>query len=692
MSRVMGWIPAGLIGVAGVLAGLAFGVIRNGDLGNAGEAFLSILFTTLAIGLYGGALVALPLATVAFMFRRISLRSDSIAWRTMLDLGADRGTIVRDQTVDGLRRGALTTGAGVLIGLVLAMTVPYFRPADEGVALPSLYALAGMVAAYVLLVAVTGGVHWLAARSATRPGPRPGVATGLEAEPPADRARMSRWTWLLIVAVAFSAGMLTADRFAPLRPTSPTTSAQVWLENTFTGFEVVANLGGLILAARAIAWATRRLAATLGRVLARATANRPSGLGLAAQIAADGLTRRSSLRSLATGAIGGVIAIAALSSVVSSVDAAENEVDAAFTMDYTVATVAWWTDTSLPSGAVDDAIDPAVLEALLADDSVIAVPYGVLLDDPFDWSSTTEHSGGAVLTGSGTSRASTLVVDPADLEVRHSDGLRPVGLQDGTATVGWGTPPWDEATFSDGRDDLFGLYGSDASAFVTRAWAEEAYGAVPVVGVILWPADAELPLSPDGLIQRGELWGEDLATLDAAVDAAGGDELATYVSDGSGTQKFASGFVGALTVLAIPLSVLGIGLVVALGNASVRDRRRELATLSALGASPRAVRTAPAIEVATTVLAACLVGIPAGTLVALTLYHPTLLQAGAPLDLSNTLWIMGWDLAHASFGTPLAVGAAALVVSTAAALLVGSWMARGTPVEELRTADKAGVR
>ncbi|WP_062205371.1 FtsX-like permease family protein [Demequina salsinemoris] len=672
----MAWAPAGLMGVAGLLAGLTFGT-------STPDTLVSMAVSTMAITVWGGALVVLPLGLLAWTLRRLALRTSAPEYRTMLDLGGDRRTIVRGESFRGARDGALTTGIGVVVGLTLTMTLPYYDQGTDGLRAPSLAALAGLVIAYGALIVTTGAVYGAAAFSASRPGPRPGIAADAVAfdSSSVGNGRRRRMLLLQLSAFAASAGALLVYRIAGHSFVSLSETAATWLSRGIGFVTAVAALSGIALAARLLSRTTIRVAAWLGEGLAELVSWSAQGLGLAARIAADSLKHRTDARALATGAMAGVMALATVISVSQSIDDAESQVNEAFQIDYTISSTDWYwpTETDGPT-VVQDALDADLVSSLLDDPRVIAIPYGVVSGVATRWEDSYWFSEDG--DRSWVFTESFMVVDPTDLEVRSDGGLTAVGFQDGVFTQALpGALASSDPSTETETADLFELPDTTVGPFVTRAWAEEQYGDVPVVGVILWLADED---------QAADDAADGHPILRSIVSEYGGDDLFTFGTDLS--DDIVSSERTDHTALVWILLVVGVGMTVALASASVRDRRRELATLSALGASPRAIRLAPAVEVAVTIVSATVVGIGFGTLVALVRSHPTLLGIGAPFDPTTALWIMGWDLAHASFALPLAVAAAGLVLSVLAALVLGTGVAKSTPVEELRTADKEGVR
>ncbi len=681
MRRFTTWAPAGLMGVAGVLAGLTFGAAEPDSLG--AEALISMAVTTVAITFWGGALVVLPLGVLAWAIRRAALGTAAPELRTMLDLGGDRRVIVRDEALRGLRAGAIASGIGVVLGLTVAMTLPYYSPIDGGMQVPNLAALAGLLFAYTALAVATGAVYALAAVSASRPGPRPGVAADAVAagvQTPGARRGPGRALLVQLALFALGAGGLLAYRVAGHPSESLGSTTTTLISVAIGAATVVAASSGVALAARLLSGTTVRVAAWAGEGLAQLLSWSTQGIGLAARIAADGLRHRTGTRTLAAGAMAGIMVLATMISVSRSIDAAEDQVNEAFEIDFTIAaTDLWWPEESDEPTVVRDALDKDFVSAMLEDERVIAIPYGMVAGVAVRW----ENSYWATEDG-GLSQVfaeSFMVVDPADLELRSEGGLTPVGFQDGVFT----NPMADGLSNASPTDqtataDLFELVDTNVGPFVTRAWAESHYGDVPIVGMILWLADEDAAAAEVGNGHK---------QLRAIIAEHGGAELNTLGVSG-GDKGWPETFDAALLVWV--LLIMGVALTLMLASTSVRDRRRELATLSALGASPRAIRLSPAVEVAVTVASSAIVGIGFGTLAALVWSHPTLLGIGAPFDPATALWIMGWDLSHASLALPLAVAAAGLVLSVLAALLLGSGMAKGTPVEELRTADKEGVR
>ncbi|MFV0285399.1 MAG: FtsX-like permease family protein, partial [Demequina sp.] len=127
-------------------------------------------------------------------------------------------------------------------------------------------------------------------------------------------------------------------------------------------------------------------------------------------------------------------------------------------------------------------------------------------------------------------------------------------------------------------------------------------------------------------------------------------------------------------------------------HASATSRRRDLATFAALGATPRSLRAAPTWEAVVTVGSAAGIGTLLGVGLALAFSNPFLLAPGAPFDAGE----IGWHLAHGLTTVPWLVVIGGCVVAVTAAAIVAGWagrsMATGTPVDELREAQREGAR
>ncbi|WP_084125306.1 FtsX-like permease family protein [Demequina sp. NBRC 110054] len=661
----MAHVPLGILGIAGVLAGIATAVSLAGtSIDTCGRACVEWDYDAeTAIALVGATLfLLLPAALLTYAFRVIGIRPDADRWRVEMALGASRDSIVTAELLRGLRHGAAAGGIGLAWGIAATLANPGVRPENlSGAALAlAMYSFGFLV----VLVAVSGFAYQAAASRVTATAPSAEHAPTLESGTVENPSRLQRR--IALGAIAAALAFFLVDRTWPgiAWPggdvTSLAATIAVWI-----AFGTFADL--LLLSP------PRWLAVALGRGLTEFLGGFSRSMGTALAMATDALGRRSALRRLATMLTTLLIGIVAFTTTTTELASARDASEAPFSYATVLTTLTW--EESLPAGVVSKALPDDVVATLESDARVVTVPAGMIVTGAEDG-----RIGGSV-DGAGDGGEVVLVVAPTDLAEISAEGLRPVGLQDGTVTSG-------DAELNDlgasavaalGGTTVFKVPSTYVEPIATREWAESVYGDVPASSLMLWPADAALSY-------------EDAGTLMDQVLADAGAEVDGHVLAGGADRSDPSWTESLWLAIGAPVLILGVGLIVALGASSARDSRRELATLAALGASPRALRLIPALESALTITGATVVGTLSGTVASVLWNHPTLLKSGAPLDPSETLWGLGWELGHAPWIVGLGVGSVALMVAVAVSLVLGLSMSQGTPVEELRTADKEGVR
>lgn len=661
-------LGAAVIALAAVLGALANPIVVSGpsDVTPVGIALM-------VTGFY----VVVPLALlgpIGYTFRVLGTRPLAEEWRMRVALGEPAATLVGEQARRGAIAGVWASGAGALVGTALqTLLMPVIAGQSPRV---SVVGLAGIVVTLALTIGTTTAAYALAAGRAAATPARATAAQALETPPSAREARVRAWMWRGLAVVVGLAGVVALwDRLWFARDDVAGTGF-AWWWNAVGIARGVLVLGGLVLLVRVVAISGAALSARAATPLSHRAA------GPAAQVAADGLRRRSRIRVLAAGTIGAVLLASAWLATVIPVDMARDAVADALSPPLVVASTDTMVVEDAPPGFDRREMPAEEIATILDDPRVIAVPFALLRG---------EASGYQVISEDGESwrelqQTQVLVVDPADLARVAPDGLRPLGLQDGTVTSGrFGVTVGEVMGGTVGAVARIPLTASTLEAFVlnglafdtfgTRAWAEAQLGEAPVTGVLLWPAE-----------------GVTVSELDAAATEILEDPGLTWWHLG-GDASISIGMVGDLgtLVLLALLLAIGIALTTSLAIATARDRRADLATLQALGANPRSLRWAPAIEVMVTVLAAAAVAIPMGVVLGVVGAHPTLLHAGAPLDAVETLWGLWWELGHVGWAVPLVLAAGAAACGAVAAGAVGWRLMRGAPVEQLREAQKEGV-
>ncbi|WP_084075355.1 ABC transporter permease [Demequina sp. NBRC 110052] len=654
-------IPVVLFTFSGVLAGIATGLVLTSaevafpapasiEFGYSDTAFVAVLIAGLFAAFVAGVL--------GYALRVVGLRHEAAQWRVEMSLGAVREDLVHAQTWQGARHGALAGAGGVTVGLAGVLMLPASSVPSEN---PFGAWMLALVHGFTLvaITAVAGSLAYqAAAQRLTAPG-RASAPTLLE-PPEEDSPQSPRVTLILAMMGAAGLGVLSFHRLAPLTaPEDPSSGAGL----------VVAVAGGLALVAaysllpRPLGYGVQRAAASaalgVAALLERAGSRPSSGLRLGAQA----LSRRSRLRTLAAALTTLVIAVVAFASTTSALSDARQRAESPYWTYGVLSTVRW--DEALDPGVVASRLPDAVVQAIVDDPRVIAAPAGLIVtsedDGPIDGTVTVTSAGEAML-----------VVAPEDLAGVGDTGLRPLGFQDGTVTSRG------EGATRVGEADLYRLRSVGLAPLVTRTWAEAAYGDVPVSSVIVWAAEP------------GQSAEATFAMFDDVFADAGASLDFHVLGSTGGASSGEAGIVGWL--FGSPFIMLGVGLVIALAASSARELRREMATLAALGASPRALRAVPMVEAGFGIAAATLVGTVSGAFIATLASHPTLLKPGAPLDLGETLWGWAWQWQHVAWGAPLGIGAVSLALALLVTAAFGSSMARGTPAQEIRLADKEGVR
>lgn len=650
-------VPVILLALSGLLSGVASGlVLSSGEFTvlspvSVEFSYSDTAFAAVLVALLFSVLVA---GVLGYAFRVVGLRSEAARWSVEMALGAAREDIVHAQTWLGARHGAITGASGTAVGMLGVLTLPAYSVPDHSALGAWTLALAHAVV-LVGVTAVAGSLAYqAAAQRLTSPAP---ASTPMALEPPDETPQMSRKATLIYAMIsAAGLGLLTFNRFVPLA-----SEGDYSLAVAFAGLAALMTVYTLV--PQTLGRAVQRVAASAASAVASLLERGSSRSASALRLGDETLSRRSRLRTLSSATTTIVIGVIAFAGTTSALSDAREQVETRY-WTYGVLSTARW-DTELAPGVVAQALPESVVQAIVDDPRVVAAPAGLIVtsdaDGPLDGTVTVTSEGEAVL-----------VIDPSDLEGVSADGLRPLGFQDGTVTS-FGEGPTHVEDMA-----LYRIRSVGLAPLVTETWAREAYGAVPVSSVIVWAADQELD-------------DEAAFALFDDVFADAGGQLGFHVLGSSGSASSGEpGIVGWL--MGAPFIVLGVGLVIALAASSARDLRREMATMAALGATPRALRTVPMVEAGFSIAAATLVGTAAGAFIATLASHPTLLHAGAPLDPAEALWGWAWQWQHVAWETPLGVGALSLALALLASAIIGRSMSRGTPVEEIRLADKEGVR
>ncbi|NYI40164.1 FtsX-like permease family protein [Demequina lutea] len=685
----MRWLASLTIGIAALLGGLGFGrVMGPAEDPNMRDNPYAVL---VAVAVYGTFFMVI-LGVVAVSLRRLAVSARAREWNTERALGGTLRRVVISEARLGLRHGILVSGSLVLLGAAARQLLPWFDGHSYlrgGHFEPA--GLAGIVLVFVMCATTTVAVYVVAALAAIGASDGPG-AIPASVRPSRLRERAGRALKLVAIALyVVSVAGLIWRRVFPIRweasPTHWGSAPQYWWVSPAV---LVFVLGGVVLVTGAVA----SMAGLLSRVTGRALISRGRGVLLQA---GDALARPSTERRIAVGTMAIVLGLVTWVSGASDISRARNQLaDAFLPLAIVTPSVIANQDmqaTAPPEGYPTATLDPTLVESLAADTRLIAIPFAYLRADTLSVENPPSITCGGDHCVQQNWRIGTyVVVDPGALTRFSPDGLRPFGFAPGVAMQGSGPFLITSAVGSAGPTWLmvdgtrYPIYRSGLNlpaSFIDAAWARSRFGEPPVTG--LWLKLAH----PDGLTAQ-----EQLDTMHAILAAHIGSRTdvapMTYDYGNYGTST-GGGASAALVGAAIVGLLLGVALVGSLAARSARDRRRELATMAALGASPRTLRLTPVVEMLVTTLSAVVSGVGAGLILAIATTQPTLFAPGAPLSFGDTMWLLHWNASQISWGPIGAVVLAAVLLTTAVAAVFAAAMGRRTPVEQLREAIKEGA-
>ncbi len=326
--------------------------------------------------------------------------------------------------------------------------------------------------------------------------------------------------------------------------------------------------------------------------------------------------------------------------------------------------------------AIVSTSDAGTLAALGDTAGLVAVPF----------SQTAVSSADPLLAAHTTGMV--YAVDPVDLEAVVPDGARPLGLQDGVVLSYKGTSTFEaplglvDVNTSAGLATVFHAESGSPVALATRSWAVGMLGDVPVSGALVRATDTSL--TPD---ERFALIADAARAAGARVSPAP-DLTADELWLEADAQRYNGVGLGFLIFL---LVIAAVGTALFLSVRTARAHRRVRATVAALGAPPRALIGALMVDAGITLSVAVALGLPLGVLTAVAIGHPTLGTPGAPVDLGEILWGLGWNLTHLSWQPVAFALAGTWLLGVGVVFANGLFTHRRTPVEELREATKEGV-
>ncbi|MCB2411723.1 hypothetical protein LGT39_02525 [Demequina sp. TTPB684] len=641
------WVGPGLVGLLALAVALAQEPLFTRPTSSGSGSITPILpayYDFLIMLFYSPVLIGL-LASLIGAFRAISTASHRREFRALMDLGAPRKALVREQVRLGLFHGAVAALTGTVLGTGITQGV-----AGPGGHFNSNTAWTLLTVLLLLVVATTLAYwfvgFWVTGGTGRAVSPRDiEVAMGVESVP-IPRRRLRRFA----VPLALAAFVVVSALVTPHLETSNLESSglvKVWI----IAYSMVAFFGIPFL----IIWAGAKAAAWLSHLTGRALLHG----GNAARIAGDGLTRPTPARAVAIGAVGLVLGGTLAIGIMVNALEARNDAGAALTPSLMVST------TGLPDrdivaqasqavGWNSQGLDPELVAALQADDRVIAVPAAML-------TARVGSTDGSPAVGDDST--TYLAVDPTDLD-RVSKGSARALYFEGAVAMGGGVSP---AVLSVGEASAKVTSPKVGGPFTAlpRDWAEGEFGRGVTSAVLLYD---------------GEAGDAQAAIVDYDVD-----DLRVTDFGGGGTGSGGLNRAGVLTVSGT-LLLLAVGMVIALSLSVQRTRGHDYATMSALGASRPALRWGTAIESAVVAASGSVMGILLGGAWGLWL----------GLSSDRISWELVWtgiafDLDHAPWGTVLTLALAAIVASAIASVIARSRLERLTPAEQLREAIKEGA-
>ncbi len=603
----MKWLPSLTIGAVALFGGMGFGRILGPNPSNPDLMPENPYTVLVVVAVYGTAFMVI-LGLIAVSLRRLAISARAREWQTERALGGTMRGIVASEARLGLRHGLLVSGPLVLLGAAARQFLPGFDGRaylSDGHFEP--WGVAGIALVGTMCVATTVAVYAVAALTAMSPAAGSDVSAGPER--PA-RAR-ARWGRLLRPAVIVVFGVCTvALVWRRLVPASPRPGGTVqWSSPDYwwaTYAAVVFAVGCVVVGVRVVTSVAERLARATGRVLLS------RGRGVFLQ-AGDALTRTTTDRQLALGVMAIVVGLVTWISGAADINVARAHISddmQPLAIVRPSALVDQIDQQELPrdAGYPTQTLDADVVGALSADDRVVAVPFAYLRTDVQSAQDAT-----ATQCSDGVCEEDYRYVDTyavmtnANLERLAADGLRPLGLSSGVTIQGqqasvtsvWGAPG-PTALVVDGTHHP--IYRSDLQGpgnFVDAAWAQERFGERPVNGMWLQLSDPgnHTPTERAAAMQR--ILNEHLR---------GRADVSPLTFDYGYDGMFSSGLsAGGVATSALGV-LLGVALIGALAARSARDRRRDLATMAALGASPRTLRLSPVVEMVATTAAAVVAG------------------------------------------------------------------------------------
>ncbi|WP_062205369.1 FtsX-like permease family protein [Demequina salsinemoris] len=649
--RHLSWIA---VGVVATLWGWAIGPVWDESAGIYNAILpgsVSVVFLTI----YAPLLIALG-AAVTGTLDAAHLATRRAELTALHALGQTRSSIVAGMVRRSAARAAIVAGASLVLGGAAAQVRLAALGWTSRVNL-DWGAVGELVAAwFMLVVAATLGTWWATvwatrAESASPTGPTPGTMP----RDVADSKRRPRWPWIALTFAVVTIGTMLVPGI------TDSTSGLV------IALGIAASLSlYLLIPVVLVYWGSglgNRIIRRLGRALGGDGAT-----GSARSLAADALVRPAPLRVAAIGAVGLVVGVTAGAGVMLNGQSARNALAYDMMPDAEVSTVDFLDDPSQPGWTGTGwapALDEDMITSLESDNRLVVVRTSVLRTEetpaPADWG----------LGENDMQAGETLIaIEPDALDEVAPPGLRVTYLDYGVGIGGVTLVALDGTV-----TELDSPSATAPFLAVDRAWAEDQFGAAADSMLLIYAADPSM--SGDDF--EAALLSHDLG--DAVVSTPYSDFGSAYSADGVpiGLRD--------LTQYGGPFLLVAVGIVIALSAATQRLRAREHATLVALGVQSGTLRTAAAIEAGTVTAVGAALGLVAGTV--LGTFLSALNGAGG---LGIRLWNAGFDLAQAPWGALLALVVASVALAAGLAALIRVRGESRTPAEQLREADKAGVR
>ncbi len=661
LTWVLAATPTIVMAIAAILMGAA--------LGPAGVSAIDPLFYAMAGGFYGAAalIVATPLA---WGFHALAEARHDTAQATRLAMGEPRSTVIKQAALRGARRGALAAGIGLTVGVASNQLV--YAEYDRALnATPSWVWASGLFIAALVVTGTLSAIHALFAARRTRGAAADTMADAMAGESgrPAPRARLTRVAWWVLAAI--SAVLPVWHRVSPL----PDNGQSPWI--------IVKNvsIAVLVIALVAIGMRTAASLARLGRRACVVLLRRGTSLRAARTLAADSLARNTQHTRRAASLTAVMFGLAALAITWTAADSARATLHSSLNAPVAVTAYDATTRSNFdrqvlpslgPEGFAPEVLAASYVDSLRADGRLIVVPYALLRDASYSYEVVDQFGGNS---GTNVEQETLLVIDPAAADAVSPHLLARLGVEGSVYSTGWGQLS-DAAASASPRNfagiepGLQSIWLGNGPAMVSAKGTTDSLGNPPINGVLVFPADA----------------GADVVSAVTQSDlppAATLVELDSYEATGPGyaVLSFMGGFA---LFIATPF-------IAAVAVMSSRLRRREHATMAALGATRRDLRWVPAIEASVVGLASAVAGSVIGVIAALAASDPIAWMPGASVTLSG----LGWRAVETLAATPWASLAGVVVLGAAlpaaVSVLVTRGSAKASPVDELREAVKEGA-